>query len=159
MVSKRETYDESDEDGAEFGIDDGFRAVDEQLQREPRRSPRRRERKPEPTQTFRINPVTDANNARTRKELLPSTLTDKQWRAWRYAFDRKCAYCGDDNATILEHVVPVALGGGTTIYNVLPACPHCNSKKSDRDPFEWFAIIGWEPFLDRWREAMTKMQE
>jgi hypothetical protein len=151
--------DKFEDEGMEFHIDDQFRAVDEQVTREPRRRAWRDEKKPEPIHSFPLQPVSAANNARTRRKFLPSTLADKQWRAWRYAFDRKCAYCGDDDATILEHVVPVSAGGGTTIYNVLPACAHCNGKKSDMDPERWFAIIGWEPFLERLTEALARMQE
>jgi 5-methylcytosine-specific restriction endonuclease McrA len=42
----------------------------------------------------------------------------------------KCAYCGVRPYRVLEHFIPIGLGGGTTADNVLPACSRCNSTKS-----------------------------
>jgi 5-methylcytosine-specific restriction endonuclease McrA len=50
-----------------------------------------------------------------------------------------CAYCGADNPTSVDHVVPVAAGGVTDLSNLVPACSRCNSSKRDRDLKEWLA--------------------
>jgi len=49
-----------------------------------------------------------------------------------------CAYCGveDDNLE-MDHVVPVAKGGGHRIGNFVPACRSCNSSKNDKFLSEW----------------------
>ena len=49
-----------------------------------------------------------------------------------------CAYCGveDDNLE-MDHVVPVAKGGGHRIGNFVPACQSCNSSKNDKFLSEW----------------------
>ena len=49
-------------------------------------------------------------------------------------FNRKCACCGlklnEYNSTI-DHIHPRIKGGTNQIENLFPACPHCNSRKSD----------------------------
>ena len=50
-----------------------------------------------------------------------------------------CVYCGADNPTSVDHVVPVAAGGVTDLSNLVPACGRCNSSKRDRDLEEWLA--------------------
>lgn len=43
----------------------------------------------------------------------------------------KCQYCGDIEAYeyIVEHVIPAAIGGVATEYNLVIACQKCNTKK------------------------------
>jgi 5-methylcytosine-specific restriction endonuclease McrA len=41
-----------------------------------------------------------------------------------------CRYCGVIGVPmVMEHVVPVALGGATTMRNLVTACVECNDKK------------------------------
>lgn len=70
------------------------------------------------------------NVHRAQREELPATLTSQQWIATLDHFDWKCAYCGERPYRVLEHFIPIGLGGGTTADNVLPACSSCNSLKS-----------------------------
>ncbi|WP_460877891.1 RHS repeat-associated core domain-containing protein, partial [Rhodanobacter koreensis] len=55
-----------------------------------------------------------------------------------------CSYCGKPMATTVDHVVPWAKGGSTTLPNLVPACISCNSSKGAKD-------LGteWIPPLDR----------
>ena len=49
-----------------------------------------------------------------------------------------CAYCGVEGDNLsMDHVVPVAKGGGHRIGNFVPACQSCNSSKSDKLLIEW----------------------
>jgi 5-methylcytosine-specific restriction endonuclease McrA len=54
-------------------------------------------------------------------------------------YEPSCVYCGADNPTSVDHVVPVAAGGVTDLSNLVPACSRCNSSKRDRDLKEWLA--------------------
>lgn len=46
-------------------------------------------------------------------------------RATFAAKGRLCWWCGRD-ATTVDHVVPVVLGGATVLANLVPACARCN---------------------------------
>ena len=66
-----------------------------------------------------------------------------------------CHYCGDitDNL-IQEHKTPRARGGLTTIENIVPACPRCNSRKRDRDEWEFRQYLRHKEWSEgNWREA------
>lgn len=54
------------------------------------------------------------------------------------AWNNICAYCGDDRAHTLDHIIPRAKGGSTKRCNLLACCPTCNLDKSDSDWFQWF---------------------
>jgi hypothetical protein len=140
-------------------VDDSFVAVDRLFGAE-RRAPRWADERPEPkAQPLPTSSQVQANLARAKAKSLPATLTKPEWRKLRRAFRNCCAYCGDSlrDSAVIDHVWPLARGGGTTIENVLPSCGGCNSSKSWRDPFEWIALIGWEQFVDRYRAAAGRM--
>ena len=44
----------------------------------------------------------------------------------------RCWYCGDPWGDIVEHVMPVSLGGSNDISNLVPSCSSCNAKKRTR---------------------------
>lgn len=52
-----------------------------------------------------------------------------------------CAYCGAAAAT-WDHIVPVSKGGRTEPGNMLPACASCNSKKKDRNVYDFIDAAG-----------------
>lgn len=66
----------------------------------------------------------------------PKRTTDRHTGGARYrrlrhqvlAANPTCAYCGRP-ATEVDHIVPVAAGGTTTIHNLAPACRACNRRK------------------------------
>ncbi len=47
-----------------------------------------------------------------------------------------CVYCGKP-AVVLDHIIPIALGGTDSPENLVPACNHCNSVKHDIPPVEF----------------------
>lgn len=53
-------------------------------------------------------------------------------------FNRQCAYCGSTENLTVEHIVPISRFGANKRYNIIPACSHCNSSKSDQDIMEWY---------------------
>lgn len=79
-------------------------------------------------------------------------------RAWKYDLDGilsvedvlnvweftgwRCFYCNADGHALrvhlsVDHVTPLNQGGENSIWNIVPACKHCNSCKGDRDVY-WF---------------------
>ena len=40
-----------------------------------------------------------------------------------------CYYCGSDNATHVDHIIPKAKGGGDEMHNLVAACATCNQAK------------------------------
>lgn len=71
---------------------------------------------------------------RARKANTPATLTVKQWSQAVAYFNSKCAYCQSRPFQVLEHFLPISLGGGTTEDNCVPACQVCNSRKGSAHP-------------------------
>lgn len=51
-------------------------------------------------------------------------------------FAGRCAYC-PAVAETWDHIVPVSKGGRTEPGNMLPACRSCNSRKGNRDVFDF----------------------
>lgn len=95
-----------------------------------------------------------------RKQALPATFTDADWRYALEYFHGTCAYCGNpprlfDLNWVLhhEHHIPLARGGAYTPNNIVPACQDCNFSKSDRDPHEW---IIWR-FKQKAREITQRL--
>lgn len=55
------------------------------------------------------------------------------YQAW-YAelaaqYGDKCQHCGNVESLVLDHVVPVALGGGSVVENLQILCAGCNTAK------------------------------
>lgn len=51
-----------------------------------------------------------------------------------------CAYCGQPMAFYhVDHVVPLAKGGGNDAANLALACPACNMAKGDMGLLEWIS--------------------
>lgn len=77
-----------------------------------------------------------AHIARERKKA--QELKRSQW--WKNLLAKGlCHYCGGkfpaDQLT-MDHIVPVARGGGSTKGNVVPACRKCNQEKKLSTPVE-----------------------
>jgi len=47
-----------------------------------------------------------------------------------------CFYCGQD-ATTVDHLIPISKGGNHSIGNLVAACLSCNSSKHVKFLFEW----------------------
>jgi|LGVF01.1.fsa_nt_gb 5-methylcytosine-specific restriction endonuclease McrA len=52
-------------------------------------------------------------------------------------FGNRCAYCGGEYQSI-DHVVPLSKGGHDAIYNLVPACNHCNFSKNNSVLRDWY---------------------
>lgn len=87
---------------------------------------------------------------------------------WREeSLEGPCAYGCGRQATTLDHIWPVALGGESRPGNLVPACGPCNSSKKDTHPAPWVErglaafpglwvnILGlaFEHGCDEWTEA------
>jgi 5-methylcytosine-specific restriction endonuclease McrA len=67
------------------------------------------------------------NEARPRREPIPREMR-------RAVFDRdggRCAECGSNFDLQYDHIIPVALGGATSVENLQLLCADCNRQKSD----------------------------
>lgn len=59
-------------------------------------------------------------------------VTVEEWRALTARYGGHCLFCGRREPEIrlcFDHVVPVSLGGPTTVENGQPLCRPCNSRK------------------------------
>lgn len=66
---------------------------------------------------------------RAKSKGLDATLTLAQWTEKLHNSQGYCHYCHKSigyRTLTLEHLVPVAKGGGTTADNCVPACITCN---------------------------------
>jgi 5-methylcytosine-specific restriction endonuclease McrA len=65
-------------------------------------------------------------------------VTVEELRGIREVFGDLCVYCGEQ-ATTLDHVIPLARGGPHEVSNLVPACSDCNLRKHNKTPEEWAA--------------------
>ena len=63
-----------------------------------------------------------------------ATLAVGQWLCTLDFGGGFCAYCQQRSGIILEHFIPLSLGGGTTVGNCVPNCYSCNSRKGNSRP-------------------------
>jgi len=67
-------------------------------------------------------------------------LSNKKYRETRNRiltlFDHKCFYCGID-ADVIDHKIPLSIGGSNNDENLTASCLKCNSVKSNRTPEEY----------------------
>lgn len=71
----------------------------------------------------------ERNNQRAQRLGQPATLTLKEWLLIIHHYKWKCAFCGCQPYESIDHIMPIALGGGTTAANCVPACHACNNKR------------------------------
>lgn len=57
----------------------------------------------------------------------------------RMRLPQQCVYCGGVDNLAVDHVVSKVKGGADAGDNAVWACRSCNSSKSGRDVFEWWA--------------------
>lgn len=84
---------------------------------------------------------------RAKKEELPHSLTLEEWEYILKTFNHSCAYCGMEEVESIalfneglhqEHFIPLSKGGHYAIYNIVPSCKSCNSRKHNTDFKEWY---------------------
>jgi site-specific recombinase XerD len=71
---------------------------------------------------------------------LPATLTPRRWLETQIAFKGLCAYCGQAEGDVIEHVTPISRGGGTTGDNCVPSCLRCNGLKGSHTLAEIYGL-------------------
>ena len=81
---------------------------------------------------------TATNRRRSRKRLLPATLTPAQWEAIKQHFNNTCCYCGKGKPLEQEHFIPVTNSGSYDINNIIPACRSCNGSKTNKSFEIWY---------------------
>lgn len=72
---------------------------------------------------------------RARVKGARGTHTREQFRKLVAFYENKCLCCRDEFPTAHleeDHVVPIAMGGNNTIYNLQPLCQPCNRRKADK---------------------------
>lgn len=56
-----------------------------------------------------------------------------------------CYYCGANDATHVDHVVPKAKGGGDELDNLVAACARCNLRKGSKSQGLFLALTSAPP--------------
>lgn len=77
-----------------------------------------------------------------RLKSLPSRFNRSDWEKCKEFWNNACAYCGRTSQKLVrDHFIPIAHpdSPGTVPWNIVPACPSCNSSKSESDPSGWYA--------------------
>jgi len=96
-----------------------------QVHAEKRRAENARWRKENPDRHAFINAA-----RRARAIAAPGTHTYQDWLDLVQKLGGKCAYCGlKPEHLTRDHIIPLKLGGGNDIANILPACRPCNARK------------------------------
>lgn len=67
----------------------------------------------------------------------------------------QCAYCGNYDATTVDHVLPKWKGGAASWENMVAACWGCNQKKAGRTPKEANMKLLFLPRTPSFNEAWT----
>ncbi len=66
-------------------------------------------------------------------------IRSSQW--WkRKRSNGLCHYCKDifpPKELTMDHVIPIARGGKSEKFNLVPCCKECNTKKKQLLPIEW----------------------
>jgi len=62
---------------------------------------------------------------------------DEQRFAVEFFGEPICGYCGNDNPTRWDHIVPVAKNGATVLGNMMLSCSECDNSKSQVDFAKW----------------------
>lgn len=57
------------------------------------------------------------------------SFTETEWRDLCARYNNRCLRCGQQRKLTADHVIPLALGGGSNIDNIQPLCLSCNSSK------------------------------
>ena len=79
---------------------------------------------------------------------VPATLMIEEWLETLDYFNWGCAYC-HGSYEVIEHFVPIAIGGGTTYQNCVPACVSCNNRKDTHHPLLIPSSLGMAEAIGR----------
>lgn len=83
--------------------------------------------------------VISENRRRYQKSKLDKSLTSKEWNECKKFFNNECAYCGRKmNNLTQDHFIPLSKDGEYSKKNIIPSCRSCNSRKNNKDFYEWY---------------------
>ena len=73
---------------------------------------------------------------------LHTTSSSEARRLWREKikerWDYECAYCGSEKNLTIDHVVPRAKGGESSVENMVCCCYSCNQDKGHTPWEDWY---------------------
>ena len=69
---------------------------------------------------------------RAKKYGVLATATYEEWLALCAHYQGRCLCCGEQKPLVVDHIVPMVLGGSHTLDNLQPLCKPCNTKKHVR---------------------------
>lgn len=91
---------------------------------------------------FKVATYSIQNGAKYRApdRVNKESLSDETIQEWLVdKWEQPCRYCGAPSTSV-DHVIPLARGGGHNLANFDLICPTCNIAKKDRTPEEF---IDW----------------
>lgn len=72
-------------------------------------------------------------------------FSEEQLAARIAYYGGRCLYCNSDNATTIDHRIPISRGGTNWPSNLVPCCKSCNSRKRDKTEAEYREwLIGFQ---------------
>lgn len=84
------------------------------------------------------------SNVSRQKHISGFEMSYYEWLDTVNYFNSQCAYCSkhlNTDSIVMDHFIPVSLGGFFTFRNILPSCHFCNSSKSNTNPFDFINSI------------------
>ena len=98
-------------------------------------------RRENPEKSYDIS-ISNQSKRRSAKALSAENYTLAEIRALRKKYGKKCAFCQATGRLTIDHIVPLARGGGNGIRNIQFLCKPCNSKKHAKDPIHFAQELG-----------------
>ena len=80
---------------------------------------------------------------RARMAMVENTLTAADVRELRLIQGGRCACCKTKGRLTLDHIIPIARGGGHTRRNAQLLCRSCNASKNASDPIDFMQRRGF----------------
>lgn len=80
-----------------------------------------------------------------------AVLEDHARKRFYNLFGNACFKCGSPGPLVMDHHVPIVLGGRLVSGNIVALCRDCNNRKGDRSPEAFYSPAELErlrPFLD-----------
>ncbi len=100
--------------------------------------------------------ISATQHQRTSENRWQSPLAYRDWLDLMSAHRGRCLYCGRADRMQVDHIVPVASGGGNEASNLAPACKPCNFDKRALPLRAWLARrtdLSPRDIASRWAEA------
>lgn len=85
-----------------------------------------------------------ANYKHARRAQEAGGATWKDVQIWKLSQDKVCYWRGESclDEYHVDHYIPLSKGGAHSVENFVIACPGCNLRKSDKDPYQFAAEVG-----------------